>query len=125
MEGTIWRFGVVANIKEYHIGKDGKEYRGTKPFIPGTKVYIGGKGMDSISDTIGVIGRNRFGRIALEWIPVNCLENIRTQRIYKPYILDMIRFQEFQEGWKWWGRTASDRKETQQFVERLRNSFNS
>jgi len=33
MENHIWRFGVVANITEYHIGDDSKQYRGTKPSI--------------------------------------------------------------------------------------------
>jgi len=113
----MWRFGVVANITEYHIGDDGKEYRGTKPFTPGTKVCLGGKGWDDKNDSIGVIGRNRFGRIALKWIPVNCIENVRTGRIYNPRILSIIDCQERLEGWEWWGKTPSDRKETKKFVE--------
>ena len=117
MENHIWRFGVVANITEYHIGDDGKQYRGTKPFPPGTKVYLGGKNWDNTRKNIGVIGRNRFGRIVLEWISVDCLENVRTQRIYKPHILEIISHEERIEGWKWWEQTASDRKETKEFVE--------
>ena len=123
MEKPSWRFGVVANITEYHIGEDGKEYRGTKPFTAGTKVYLGGKDWDNTRDSIGVIGRNRFGRIALEWLPVNCLENVRIQRIYKPRVLDIINTQEVLEGWKWWGQTASDRKETKVFVESWNNNL--
>lgn len=120
MDNHEWRFGAVANITEYHIGKDGKQYRGTKPFTPGTKVYLGGKDLDNTCSSIGVIGKNRFGRIALEWIPINCLENIRTQRIYNPRILDIIDYQEVLEGWKWWGQTASDRKQAKEFVEALK-----
>lgn len=112
----MWRFGVVANITEYHIADDGKAYRGTKPFTPGTKVYLGGKGWDDKKEFIGVIGRNRFGRIALEWIPVNCIENVRTGRIYNPRILSIIDYEENLEGWEWWGKTSSDRKETKEFV---------
>ena len=124
MENTRWRFGVVANIVEYHIGEDGKEYRGTKPFTAGTKVYLGGKYWSGERNLIGVIGRNRFGRIALEWIDVSLLENIRTQRIYKPRILDIIDYEERIEGWEWWGKTASDRKETKDFVENWKSKFN-
>ena len=116
MENHIWRFGVVANITEYHIGDDGKQYRGTKPFTPGTKVYLGGKNWSEKSNDIRGIGRNRFGRIALEWISVDCLENIRTQRIYKPRVLEIIDFEERVEGWEWWKQTVSDRKETEEFV---------
>ena len=116
MENVIWRFGVVANITEYHIGDDGKKYKGTKPFTSGTKVYLGGKNWDSTRQNIGVIGRNRFGRIALEWIPIDCLTSIRTQRIYKPRVLEIIDQEERMEGWDWWKRTTSDRKETEEFV---------
>lgn len=124
MENSNWRFGVVANITEYHIGVDGKEYRGTKAFTPGTKVYLFGKDWNDLCNSIGVIGRNRFGRIVWEWIPVNCLENVRTQRIYKPRILAIIDYQEAMEGWEWWGNTPSDRKETKRFVENWKNGFN-
>lgn len=116
MENPIWRFGVVANITEYHIGDDGKKYRGTKPFTPGTKVYLGGKNWNKTSNSIGVIGLNRFKRTVVEWISVDCLENIRTQRIYRPHVLEIIRHEEHSEGWEWWSRTASDRKETEEFV---------
>ena len=116
MDNHEWRFGVVANITEYHIGKDGKKYRGTKPFTAGTKVYLGGKNWSDKLGSIGVIGRNRFGRIVLEWIEVDCLENIRTQRIYKPRVLDIISYEECIEGWEWWKQTVSDRKETEDFV---------
>lgn len=116
MENNTWRFGVVANIAEYHIGTDKKEYKGTKPFTAGTKVYIDGKNWNKNNDTIGVIGLNRFGRIVYEWIPVDCLVNIRTQRIYKPSVLNILYFIEKYEGLICWGRTSADRKETKDFV---------
>lgn len=118
MQNPVWRFGVVANITEYHIGEDGKQYRGTKPFTAGTKVYLGGKTWNESLKDIRVIGRNRFGRIVLEWISVDCLENVRTQRIYKPHVLEIISYEEHIEGWDWWKRTSSDRKETEEFVKK-------
>lgn len=116
MQNSTWRFGVVANITEYHIGEDGKQHRGTKPFTSGTKVYLGGKNWNKNLKRIGVIGRNRFGRITLEWISIDCLENVRTQRIYKPRVLEYISYEESIEGWMWWNQGASERKETEEFV---------
>lgn len=124
MENPNWRFGVAANIAEYHIGEDGKEYRGTKPFTAGTKVYLCGKHWDNTRDSIFVIGRNRFGRTVLEWIPVDCLENVRTKRIFSPLVLNIIDYEERCEGVEWWGRTSSDRRETKSFVENWKNKFN-
>ena len=121
MENTYWRFGVAANIAEYHTGEDGKKYRGTKPFSPGTKVYLGGKVWDSEQNCIGVVGRNRFGRVALEFIPLECLENVRTQRIFKPCVLRIIDREEAYEGWEWWGRTSQDRKDARDFVKDWNN----
>ena len=117
MENQSWRFGVVANITEFHTDKDGTVYRGTKPFTAGTKVYLAGKDWDTTREDMSVIGRNRFGKIVLEHIPVDCLENIRTQRIYKPVVLEIIAYLEAIEGWGWWARTSADRKETKKFVE--------
>ena len=117
MENQSWRFGVVANITEFHTDKDGNVYRGAKPFTAGTKVYLAGKWWDSTREEISVIGRNRFGRIVLEHIPVECLVNIRTQRIYKPVVLEIINYLEVMDGWVWWARTSNDRKETKKFVD--------
>ena len=123
MASPNWRFGVAANITEYHLGDDGKEYRGTKAFTAGTKVYLAGKNWDKTSRDIAVIGRNRFGRIVLERVSVDCLENLRMQRIYKPHILDIISYEETMESWPWWKRTSSDRKETEEFVETWRRNL--
>lgn len=116
MEHTNWRFGVVANITQQHIGDDGNPHRGTKAFTAGTKVYLAGKHWDSRSDSISVIGRNRFGRLVLQSTPIHCLERVRTQRIYKPHVLAIIDYLETADGWSWWARTAADRSETEQFV---------
>ncbi len=121
MDNSNWRFGVVANITEYHIGSDGKEYRGTKAFTPGTKVCLAGKGWDCEHNDISVIGRNRFGRIVFESVPVCCLENIRTQRIFKPHVLEITDYLETVDGWHWWGRTSEDKKEAEDFAEALKS----
>ncbi len=121
MEDRNWRFGVAANIAEVHIGENGEIYCGTKPFTAGTKVYLAGKNWDADCEDICVIGRNRFGRTVLENISVECLKNIRTQRIFRPQVLEIIDYLEVFDGWIWWKRTSEDRKETKLFVEEWKN----
>ena len=119
MEQKKWRFGVVGNIVSEHTDEDGNVYYGTKAFTPGTKVYIDGKFWDDQRTDVSVIGRNRFGRVVLESVPINLIENIRTQIIYKPHVLEIIDYLRVMEGWKWWGRTAADRKEAENFVKEV------
>lgn len=111
-----WRFGVVANITHSHLDEGGELCYGTKAFTPGTKVYLGGKYWDRANPQIGVIGMNRFGRIVVESVPVDLIEKVRTQRIYKPTVLKIMSYLEAMDGWEWWKRTAADRKDTEQFV---------
>lgn len=120
MEESKWRFGVVGNIISEHTDDSGNVYYGTKAFTSGTKVYIDGKHWDHTRTDICVIGRNRFGRMVLESIPIHLIENIRTQRIYKPHVLEMIDHLRVMEGWEWWGRTAADRKESEKFVKEVK-----
>lgn len=119
MEEKKWRFGVVGNIVSEHTDEDGNVYYGTKAFTPGTKVYIDGKLWDNQRTDVSVIGRNRFGRIVTETIPINLIENIRTQRIYKPRVLEIMHYLREFEGWEWWERTAADRKEAENFVKEV------
>ena len=102
MDEAKWRFGVVGNIVSEHTDDDGNVYYGTKAFTPGTKVYIDGKFWDYQRTDISVIGRNRFGRVVLETVPISLIENIRTQRIYKPHVLEIIDYLRVMEGWEWW-----------------------
>ena len=121
MEQIEWRFGVVGNIVSEHTDENGNVYYGTKAFTPGTKVYINGKFWDYQRTEIGVIGKNRFGRVVLETVPINLIENIRTQRIYSPHVLEIIDYLRVMEGWEWWERTAADRKDAEFFVKNLNN----
>ena len=121
MEQIEWRFGVVGNIVSEHTDENGNVYYGTKAFTPGTKVYINGKFWDYQRTEIGVIGKNRFGRVVLETVPINLIENIRTQRIYSPHVLEIIDYLRVVEGWEWWERTTADRKDAECFVKNLNN----
>ena len=111
-----WRFGVVGNIVKQHLDNEGIIRYGTKAFTGGTKVYIDGKGWSPDRDAVSVIGLNRFRRYAIESVPVSLIENVRTQRIYKPTVLEILDHEEAVEGWTWWKRTAADRKATEMFV---------
>ena len=131
MGNCKWIFGVVGNITAKHIDEEGNIYYGTKAFTPGTKVYIGGKywhphetDSDPSTTTIHVIGRNRFGRIVAEYIPVFLIENIRTQRIYSPNILNIISNIHALDGEEWWGNTVADRKGAENFVNMFKTLFN-
>ena len=117
-----WRFGVVGNIVSEHTDESegGRVYHGTKAFSSGTKVYIDGKRWTPERTEVSVIGRNRFGRVVLETVPLNLIENIRTQRIYKPHVLEIMEHLSIVDGWEWWNRTAADRKETEQFVQAVK-----
>ena len=121
MEQIKWRFGVVGNIVSEHTDENGNVYYGTKAFTPGTKVYINGKFWDYQRTEISVIGKNRFGRVVLETVPINLIENIRTQRIYTPHVLEIIDYLRVVEGWEWWERTTADRKDAEFFVKNLNN----
>ena len=114
-----WRFGVVGNITKTHMDGEGNVFYGTKAFKPGAKVYIDGKYWDNEKNHISVIGRNRFGRIALENVPIDTVENFRTQRIYSPKVLEIMNSVEVIDGWIWWGNSVKDKKETKDFVRRM------
>lgn len=112
-----WRFGVVGNIVKQHIDKEGIVRYGTKAFTSGTKVYIDGTTWTPVRDSVSVIARNRFGKYTIESVPVSLVENVRTQRIYKPKVLEIMDYEEVMEGWAWWKRTAADRKAAKAFVD--------
>ena len=115
-----WRFCVVGNIIYSHTDNDGVLRYGTKAFTGGTKVYLNGKTYMQGVKNIEVIGRNRFGRTITEFIPLDYIENIRTQRVYKPVVLEIMAYLEAIEGDKWFGRTAANRKEAELFVMKIK-----
>jgi hypothetical protein len=111
-----WRFCAVGNITAQHTDGDGQVYYGTKAFSDGTKVYIDDRTYLLNGESVSVIGLNRFGRYAVESVPVNLIKNVRVQRIFKPTVLKMMDHLEIMEGWPWRGRTAEDRKALHAFV---------
>ena len=111
-----WRFCVVGNVIAQHTDETGTVLYGTKAFSGGTKVYIDDKTWGLNEGKISVIGLNRFGRYTIESVPVDLIENVRTQRVFKPKVLEIMHHLEIMDGWPWRGRTAEDRKAVKAFV---------
>ena len=116
-----WRFCAVGNIKAQRADETGKILYGTKAFSGGTKVYIDDNTWRPNEGDISVIGLNRFGRYAVERVPVDSLEHIRVQRIFKPKVIEIMDYLEVMDGWAWRGKTAGDRKALRAFVNKWNN----
>lgn len=113
-----WRFCVVGNIVKEHIDENGTVFYGTKAFSGGTKVYLDDRSYLLEKGLVSVIGFNRFKRYAIEIVPVELIENVRAQRIYKPTVLKIMDSLESFEGWPWRKRTADDKRAVKAFVEK-------
>ena len=122
-KNSSWRFGVVGNIISSHDDECGKTLYGTKAFLPGTKVYIDGNNWYIGRNEVSVIGLNRFGRYVLDRVKIELIENIRTQKIYKPHVLKIIDYLSVMDGIEWWGRTVVDKKAAERFVEQISTSY--
>ena len=118
-ETRKWRFCVVRNIVKSHLDEESIERYGTKAFTGGTKVYIGGKYMTADQKEFGVIGLNRFGKYVTERVPIHLIENIRWQAVFKPTVIEIMDSLERADGWPWWGRTASEKRELKALAEAL------
>ena len=117
-----WRFCAVGNITAQHMDKDGQVFYGTKAFSGGTKVYIYDRSYLLNGESVSVIGLNRFGRYVIERVPIDLIENVRVQRIFKPTVLKIMDYLEVMEGWPWRGRTADDRKALHAFISSLKSN---
>ena len=112
-----WRFCAVGNIKAQHTDDNGKVLYGTKAFRGGTKVYIDDRTWTLQSAHVSVIGLNRFHRYTVESVPVNLIENVRAQRVFKPTVLGIMDYLEALDGWPWRRWTEEDRNAINAFVE--------
>ena len=118
-----WKFCVVGNIKAQHTDESGKILYGTKAFSGGTKVYIDDKTWGLNDGKVSVIGLNRFGRYTTESVSIGLIENVRSQRIFKPKVLEIMHYLEVIDGWPWRGRTVEDKKAVKAFVEKWTLNF--
>lgn len=112
-----WRFCIVGNVAQQHTDENGQVLYGTKAFTGGTKLYINDRTWDLKHGSASVIGLNRFGHYAVEQIPVELIENLRVQAVFKPTVLEIMDYLEKADGWLWRGRTAEDKRALTAFVE--------
>lgn len=120
-----WRFCVVGNIIDEHIGKNGEVFHGTKKFRRGAKVYIDDRTWELNDGKITVIGLNRFKHYEIDSVDVSLIENVRLQRVFNPTVLKIMDHVEWMDGWQWRERTAQDKREIKAFVEMWKNTVGS
>ena len=110
-EKKRWKYCVVGNIVKERIDENGVLRHGTAAFRGGTRVYLEGKYHHG--NKINVLGLNRFGRYACEYISINQIENVRFTRTYKPQIIElMYEYEEF----RWRGNSDEDGLDAKQFA---------
>ena len=114
-EKKKWKYCVCGNITKSHIDEDGILRYGTPAFTGGTKVYLCGKCWNPAQKTVPVIGITRGSR-KFHVIDTNpaYIENIRCSKAYQPIVLDLMNNWEMYT--LWWGNTAEDKAETEEFV---------
>lgn len=122
-DNSNWRFCVVGNIVKTHTGEDGTVFYGTKAFTGGTKVYLDDSSYLLERGLVSVIGLNRFKKYIVDIVPVELIENVRVQRIYKPTVLKIMDHLEALDGWVWRKRTAEDKRAVKAFAEWWKNKY--
>ena len=115
-EETNWKYCVVGNIVKTHHDEDGTLRYGTLTFIGGRKVYLCGKYWDSSDNTITVIGLNRGKRYQVQEVNVALIENVRSSKVYRPKIIEIMSDFEFCDSW--WGNKAEDKEDALDFIKR-------
>lgn len=115
-EKANWKFCVAGNIVKSRTDKNGKTWNGTAAYVGGAKVYLRGKYWDKEHPTIDVIGWTRGKKYKAMDVPVELIENVRFQRVFKPAVLRIMDNWEFCDCW--WHTTAQDKREALEFIER-------
>lgn len=106
-ENKACRFCAVGNIKKQHVENEEVLY-GTIAFVGGAKVCICDATLGLNDGLISVVGLNRFRRYAVESVPIDLIENLRLQRIFKLGVLEVMDGLTATDGWIWRGKTAED-----------------
>ncbi len=110
-EQKKWKYCVVGNIVKERIDANGVLRHGTVAFRGGARVYLEGKYHNG--NEIRVLGMNRFGRYAFEYISLDQIENVRFTRTFKPRIMElMYEYEEF----CWWNNSDEDGLDAKQFA---------
>ena len=114
MEDRKFKYCVVGNIVKTHIDSDGTLRYGTSEYTGGTRVFLCGKFWTISDKEIEVIGLTRGKEYQVHKVPVNLIENVRSSRTFKPWILSIMDNWEFWN--EWWHDSKKDQKATKAFV---------
>ncbi len=110
-----WNLCAAGNIVKTRIDENGEIRHGTKAFVGGARVYLQGKYWKKYDKEIRVIGLTRNHRYEAEDVPVECIENVRLQAVYKPAVVEMMDYFEYES--LWWHRTGEDKRDIKRFIE--------
>ena len=115
MENKVaWKYCVAGNIMRMRVDEHLNYRNGTAAFKGGAKVYLNGKYHTFDQDMIDVIGLSRGHRFQVIRVPVQLIENVRLQRVYKPKVLEIMDNFEFRDSW--WHDTERDKHDAALFV---------
>ncbi len=118
-----WKYCVAGNILKTRIDEHLEYRNGTAAFKGGAKVYLNGKYHSFDSDTIDVIGLTHGHRFQVISVPVQLIEHVRIQRVFKPKVLEIMNNPEFRD--TWWHDTDKDRDDAALFVAEWNKYMNS
>ena len=109
-----WFWCVVGNIVPTHYDKNGVLRYGTSAYTGGTKVYLCGKSWPFDRTEISVLGLTRGKRLQVHEVPVELIENVRAQKVFRPSILEFMSDLEYSACW--WKNTREDAQDVREFV---------
>ena len=89
-EENVWKYCVVGNIVKISCDDTNNLRYGTSSFSGGIKVYLCGKYWNNSQKTIEVIGLSRGKQYQVVDVPVDLIENIRCQKVFKPAVLSIM-----------------------------------
>ena len=120
-ETKEWKYCVVGNIVRTHLDDSGVLRYGTLTYSGGTRIYLEGKYWSPEDSKITVVGQCRGKRFLVDRVPVELIENVRCSRVYKPRVLEIMNYWEFED--LWWHNTTEDKRETEAFVSDWNSRF--
>lgn len=117
-----WKYAVVGNVIRNRIDEHGVLRHGTKEFPAGAKLYLYGKFWNETFKNISAIGLDRHKRYRVVDLPVEYIENLRIQKVYKLSVLRIMNDFEFEQGW--WDNSLEEKNNAEYFIKKWNNKEN-
>lgn len=110
----MMKYCVIGNIVKKRIDEKGETKYGVAVFPGGRKVYIS---RNLENNEVVVMGLNRFkSRYSLEWVPLDCIENIRPSRTFKPRVIELSFDYEGEYQSLWFRYKAEDKIAVEEYA---------